>query len=204
MFSSPAACIKSIEERLKKLYKKHPNGGVNDILVLEELKASLETITADTFSRYKKLKTLLSDKNYAWTAEKNDRIVIFTERIETMRYLVKHLRSDLPLKENAIQEMYGGMSDAEQQKIVEDFGREGSPIRILVASDVASEGINLHYLCHRLIHFDIPWSLMVFQQRNGRIDRYGQPERPLRIGFTETERCIFFRKDIRNEGDCHE
>lgn len=48
----------------------------------------------------------------------------------------------------------------------------------MIASDVASEGLNLHYLSHRLIHFDIPWSLMVFQQRNGRIDRYGQQKRP--------------------------
>ena len=48
----------------------------------------------------------------------------------------------------------------------------------LVASDVASEGLNLHYLSHRMIHFDIPWSLMVFQQRNVRIDRYGQQKRP--------------------------
>lgn len=70
------------------------------------------------------------------------------------------------------------MSDAEQQNIVEEFGRTESPIRVLVASDVASEGLNLHYLSHRLIHFDIPWSLMVFQQRNGRIDRYGQQKRP--------------------------
>ena len=70
------------------------------------------------------------------------------------------------------------MSDAEQQRIVEDFGRTESPVRVLVASDVASEGLNLHYLSHRLIHFDIPWSLMVFQQRNGRIDRYGQQKRP--------------------------
>ena len=82
------------------------------------------------------------------------------------------------LNANAIQEISGGMSDAEQQRIVEDFGRTESPVRVLVASDVASEGLNLHYLSHRLIHFDIPWSLMVFQQRNGRIDRYGQQKRP--------------------------
>src|SRR5690606_33508322 len=59
-----------------------------------------------------------------------------------------------------------------------EFGRTESPVRVLVASDVASEGINLHYLCHRLIHFDIPWSLMLFRQRNGRIDRFGQNEQP--------------------------
>jgi SNF2 family DNA or RNA helicase len=178
MFSSRAACVMSIEERLKKLYKKYSNGNDNDIRMLEELKDSLESITAESFSRYQKLKSLLLDKSYGWAADKNDRVVIFTERIETMRFLANHLRSDLRLNESAIQEIFGGMSDAEQQKIVEDFGREESPIRILVASDVASEGINLHYLCHRLIHFDIPWSLMVFQQRNGRIDRYGQSERP--------------------------
>ena len=178
MFSSPAACVKSIEERLKKFYKKYPTGNIKDIHALEELKESLEAVTADSFSRYRKLKSLLTDEDYGWTADTNDRVVIFTERIETMRFLARHLRADLRLADNAIQEIYGGMSDTEQQKIVEDFGREESPIRILVASDVASEGINLHYLCHRLIHFDIPWSLMVFQQRNGRIDRYGQPERP--------------------------
>ena len=70
------------------------------------------------------------------------------------------------------------MSDIEINKIVEDFGQENSKIRVLIATDVASEGINLHYLSHRLIHFDIPWSLMTFQQRNGRVDRYGQEKDP--------------------------
>ncbi len=82
------------------------------------------------------------------------------------------------MDKEAIQEISGAMSDKDQQERVEAFGREESPIRVLVASDVASEGLNLHYLSHRMIHFDIPWSLMVFQQRNGRIDRYGQKNRP--------------------------
>ncbi len=74
--------------------------------------------------------------------------------------------------------LYGSLSDTEQQRIVEDFGQENKPVRLLICSDVASEGISLHFLSHRMIHFDIPWSLMVFQQRNGRIDRYGQEYSP--------------------------
>jgi superfamily II DNA/RNA helicase len=75
-----------------------------------------------------------------------------------------------------------------QQRIVENFGRAKAKVRILVASDVASEGLNLHYMSHRMIHFDLPWSLMVFQQRNGRIDRYGQTQQPdIRYLVTETE-----------------
>lgn len=178
MFSSPAACIKSVDERLRKLNKKYQTGDIKDIGLLEELKTALEKITPETFSRYQKLLALLQSKDYGWSRAKNDRVVIFTERIETMRFLAAQLRQDLSIKDTAIQEIYGGMSDTEQQEIVENFGREESPIRVLVASDVASEGINLHYLSHRLMHFDIPWSLMVFQQRNGRIDRYGQQERP--------------------------
>lgn len=179
LFSSPAACIKSIDARLKKLYKKYSADDIKDIKLLEELRDSLLKITPKDFMRYQKLLYLLNSKEYAWNPiDTGDRVVIFTERIETMKYLAEHLREDLGLKANAIQEISGGMSDAEQQRIVEEFGRTESPIRVLVASDVASEGLNLHYLSHRMIHFDIPWSLMVFQQRNGRIDRYGQKKRP--------------------------
>ena len=178
LFSSPAACIKSIDARLKKIRKKYSDNEIKDINALEELKAALEEMQPSDFSRYQKLLSLLRDPEYAWTAETDDRLVIFTERIETMKYLAARLREDLNLPANAIQEISGAMSDAEQQEIVENFGREEAPVRVLVASDVASEGLNLHYLSHRMIHFDIPWSLMVFQQRNGRIDRYGQKKRP--------------------------
>lgn len=179
LFSSPAACIKSVDARLKKLKIKYNEEDIRDIHLLEELRTALEKIIPKNFTRYQKLLELLHSNEYAWNPnDTEDRVVIFTERIETMKYLAERLRQDLGLNANAIQEISGGMSDAEQQKIVEDFGRTESLIRVLVASDVASEGLNLHYLSHRLIHFDIPWSLMVFQQRNGRIDRYGQQKCP--------------------------
>lgn len=179
LFSSPAACIKSIDARLAKLNKKYDFADIKDIGELESLRDALMRIKPQDFSRYQQLLKILGSSEYGWDCNAtDDRLVIFTERIETMKYLAEHLREDLSLPANAIQEISGGMSDAQQQEIVENFGRTESPIRVLVASDVASEGLNLHYLSHRMIHFDIPWSLMVFQQRNGRIDRYGQQKRP--------------------------
>ncbi|MDA3791209.1 MAG: helicase-related protein, partial [Desulfobacula sp.] len=93
--------------------------------------------------------------------------------------------------------LHGGMSDMDQQQMVEAFGKEESPVRLLIASDVASEGINLHYLCHRMIHFDIPWSLMVFQQRNGRIDRYGQERSPQIVYLVTKSNNEKIRGDMR-------
>ena len=179
LFSSPAACMKSLDIRRKKLKDNFSDAAMQEKSALDQLYHALAMIEPQDFTRYMRLLSLLKDTAYAWNPKaKDDRLVIFTERIETMRWLKEHLQQDLKLAANAVQEIHGGMSDIEQQEIVEQFGRDESPIRILVASDVASEGLNLHYLSHRMIHFDIPWSLMVFQQRNGRIDRYGQTKEP--------------------------
>ena len=140
LFSSPAACIKSIDARIRKLEKKYPDGDMPDIVTLKELKAALELITPVDFSRYAKLLKLLNSAEYGWSPSKNnDRLVIFTERIETMKYLAENLKKDLGLKDNQLEVMHGGMSDKELQRIVDEFGRAESPIRVIVASDVASD-----------------------------------------------------------------
>ena len=69
-------------------------------------------------------------------------------------------------------------SDDEQQKIVERFGLRDDPVRLLFTGDIASEGVNLQHHCHLMIHYDLPWSLIRIEQRNGRIDRYGQTVTP--------------------------
>lgn len=179
MFSSPAACLKSVQGRMSRLEKEGSEDAMKERRALSVLEHALKEIGPQDFSRYQELLKLLSDPAYTWNYRAaDDRLVIFTERIETMKWLSEHLQHDLRLPANAIQTLHGCMSDIDQQKIVEEFGRDEAPVRILVASDVASEGINLHYLSHRMIHFDIPWSLMVFQQRNGRVDRYGQKISP--------------------------
>ncbi|MBQ4435554.1 MAG: DEAD/DEAH box helicase [Clostridia bacterium] len=179
IFSSPAACLKSVQGRMGRLEKEGTEEALKERRALSVLENALSVIEPEDFSRYQELLKLLRSPEYAWNyRDTDDRLVVFTERIETMRWLAEHLKQDLRLPPAAIQTLHGGMSDIDQQKIVEEFGRNEAPVRILVASDVASEGINLHYLSHRMIHFDIPWSLMVFQQRNGRIDRYGQKVSP--------------------------
>jgi superfamily II DNA or RNA helicase len=178
LFSSPAACAKSIDERIKKLEKSASTDAASDISQLKTLKGYVENIGHKSFSRYNALARLLNSQNYEWSRDSDDRIVIFTERIETMKFIENHLPKDLKMDKSAVASMHGSMSDVDQQKLVEEFGQSQSAIRVLVATDVASEGINLHYLCHRVIHFDLPWSIMVFLQRNGRIDRYGQEKRP--------------------------
>jgi hypothetical protein len=92
---------------------------------------------------------------------------------------------------------HAGLPDIEQQDIVEDFGKADSPKRILLASDVASEGVNLHYYCHLMVHFDIPWSLITMEQRNGRIDRYGQHVPPEITYLITRSRNPVIRGDLR-------
>jgi hypothetical protein len=191
LLSSPAACIETIDNRLKKIDRtENPDRYLADVAVLKDLRHELEDVGPAEFAKYQKLLALLNDdEEFSWTGHfRDDRMVIFTERIETMNWLAERITQDLEVDPDKVQTLHGGMSDIDQQRVVEEFGQEKAKIRLLIASDVASEGINLHYMCHRMIHFDIPWSLMVFQQRNGRIDRYGQTEQPLILYlYTESE-----------------
>ena len=106
------------------------------------------------------------------------RAVVFSERVPTLKWLAEVVPAALKLKPGAVRVMHGGLTDTDQQKVVEEFGLEGSDVRLLFTGDVASEGVNLHQQCHHLIHYDIPWSLIRIEQRNGRIDRYGQEHQP--------------------------
>ncbi|HQT01964.1 MAG TPA: DEAD/DEAH box helicase [Thiotrichales bacterium] len=180
LFSSPAACLVSVEQRIKTLQKDADKSAVQiEIDHLKALTQQLQQVDNAQWSKYQAFLTLVQSNGFNWSkTDTDDRLVIFSERIETLRYLEAHLSKDLKLKDNQITQLHGGMSDIEQQAIVEAFGKRESPLRVLLCSDVASEGINLHYLSHRLVHFDLPWSLMVFQQRNGRVDRYGQEQNP--------------------------
>ena len=70
---------------------------------------------------------------------------------------------------------------------------DDTPVRLLIATDVASEGVTLHYQCHLLIHYELPWNPNRLEQRNGRLDRYGQPEKTVNLGSKQ----IYVYKDLK-------
>ena len=106
------------------------------------------------------------------------RAVVFSERVDTVQWLAEQLPAKLGLKPNAVEVLHAGLAEEKQMTVIEDFGQADRVVRVLVTTDISSEGVNLHRQCHQLIHFDVPWSLIRVQQRNGRIDRYGQRHRP--------------------------
>lgn len=165
--SSPAALIETCRNRLRSIGTVDPNQQA-DLHRLAELAEDADGHQG----KYSALLTFLKEIGISRTAD--ERVVIFAERIATLHWLAAVLRHDLRLADDQVEILHGGLADVEQMKVIESFKQRSSPIRILVTGDVASEGVNLHLQCHELVHFDIPWSLIRIEQRNGRVDRYGQ------------------------------
>ena len=191
LYSSPAACLSTIHNRIKRLSKREQTTDVQaDIASLDQLQQAVSRITPEHFSKFQHLLVLLGagEESLGWDPkDPEDRLVIFTESIPTLEFLDQHLPAGVRgLAKKNLSILRGDQPDRDLMAAVEDFSRRDSDTRVLLCTDVAAEGINLHHLSHRLIHFDVPWSLMTFQQRNGRIDRYGQTHQP-QIRYLMTE-----------------
>jgi len=104
------------------------------------------------------------------------RLLIFTEYSDTKRYLEQQLAaavSRTELGEERISTFHGGMGEQAREEVKRAFNTDPRkhPLRILIATDAAREGVNLQAYCADLFHFDIPWNPSRMEQRNGRIDR---------------------------------
>ncbi|MGC4044835.1 MAG: DISARM system SNF2-like helicase DrmD [Armatimonas sp.] len=115
------------------------------------------------------------------------RVILFTEYRATQRWLLNLLAgegfAEAKGDERRLQMLYGGMDSDLREKVKAAFQADPavSPVRILLATDAASEGIDLQNHCSRLVHYEIPWNPNRMEQRNGRVDRHGQREPEVRI-----------------------
>jgi hypothetical protein len=112
------------------------------------------------------------------------RLIIFTEYAHTKAYLRQQLstahRRHVMAPRHRIMEFHGGMSDEQREVVQRAFNGppDRYPVRILLCTDAAREGVNLQGHCAHLFHFDVPWNPGRIEQRNGRIDRTLQPAKP--------------------------
>ncbi|WP_439923643.1 DISARM system SNF2-like helicase DrmD [Nitrobacter sp. JJSN] len=107
-----------------------------------------------------------------WT---NERVILFTEYRTTQQWMHEILVAH-GFGGDRLALIYGGMDHDEREAVKAAFqaSPSESPVRILLATDAASEGIDLQNHCHLMIHLEIPYNPNVMEQRNGRIDRHGQ------------------------------
>ncbi len=124
------------------------------------------------------------------------RVILFTEYADTKRYLLELLSAAVAHTdrgEQRILQFHGGMGDDTRQEVQRRFNAapDADPVRILIATDAAREGVNLQAHCADLFHMDIPWNPSRLEQRNGRIDRTMQP--------ADEVRCHYFVYPERSE-----
>ncbi|MGW3467688.1 DISARM system SNF2-like helicase DrmD [Saccharopolyspora sp. NPDC000995] len=104
-----------------------------------------------------------------------ERVIIFTEYRDTQRWIFERLLA-AGYPKQWLAQLYGGQDEKEREHVKNVFTADPAldEVRILIATDAASEGINLQWHCHRVLHWEIPWNPNRMEQRNGRVDRHGQ------------------------------
>lgn len=128
----------------------------------------------------------LGQPNAKWLPR---RVIIFTEYADTKRYLEQVLGDAISESDRAserIATFHGGIGEDRREAIKAAWNADPQrhPIRILIATDAAREGVNLQNNCADLFHFDIPWNPSRIEQRNGRIDR--------KLQQSPVVRCMYF------------
>jgi hypothetical protein len=95
--------------------------------------------------------------------------IVFTEYRDTLQQLALQLHDFSPVQ------LHGGMTAGERHDVLRRF--VNGEARLLLATDAASEGLNLHQRCRLVINLELPWTPVRLEQRIGRVERLGQVRR---------------------------
>ena len=143
-------------------------------------------------ARFEKLVALVKRQvrhGNAWHSD--ERLIVFTEyktTLDDLRQRLKEAFRDVPAEDDgAIRVLYGGVDDQYRKAIQDAFNDPESPVRVLLATDAASEGLNLQNSARFVMHYEVPWNPSRLEQRNGRLDRHGQARDVTVFHFTSED-----------------
>ena len=117
-------------------------------------------------------------------------VLVFTEYRDTLQHLAVQLADFAPVQ------LHGGMSGRERLDILRQFA--AGTAAVLLATDAASEGLNLHHRCRLVVNLELPWTPPRLEQRIGRVDRLGQSRRVHAVQFiasSTAEESLVLRLD---------
>jgi ERCC4-related helicase len=184
--SSPSAALSALRTRLNNVDELEeqlcdedeadgldvePASIVSDDPALRALVLQAERLTKSTDP---KLETVIALLRPLLAADANP--IVFCRFIATAEHAAAGLRKAFP--KLRIEAVTGLLTAEDRRARVESMGDAGQ--RILVATDCLSEGINLQHLFDAVIHYDLSWNPTRHQQREGRVDRFGQPSKVVR------------------------
>jgi SNF2 family DNA or RNA helicase len=149
----------------------------NEIRTLRDLLAKAEELLKT--GQDSKLAWLRDFLQQLFARESGEKVIIFTEYRDTLNYLKAKLEKEWFLGPDSIVVIHGGMplGDSDEEigsKLYAERRFDEPDTRLLLATDAASEGLNLQRYCHILVNYELPWNPNRLEQRIGRIHRYGQ------------------------------
>src|SRR5579875_493621 len=180
-----------------------------ELALLKQMKEWAGGASAQLDSKAKELIRWLNDHLRPGKKWGTERVIIFTEYRATQNWLKTVLATEGFTSGDRLLTMYGGMDPHDREAVKAAFQTvpDISPVRILLATDAASEGLDLQNHCSRLIHYEIPWNPNRMEQRNGRIDRHGQKAAQVNVyhfvaqGYKDRERRNFSESASDLEAD---
>lgn len=125
-------------------------------------------------------------RNPDGTWKTDERLIVFTEYKTSLDYLQRRLRDHFK-SPDVLLTLFGDLDQRGRDVVTAAFNNAAHPVRILLATDAASEGLNLQETARYILHFDIPWNPSRLEQRNGRLDRHGQARDVFVHHFTSTD-----------------
>ena len=155
-----------METLVPKLEKKLIEKEIGQLEALTKLAATVEVDSKkDELLRF--LAGILSQ-------DPSEKVLVFTEYRDTLEYLQREISQSDFFKEGGGKTcvIHGGMDQDERDEAQRMFDQPDT--KVMVATDAAGEGINLHWNCHIMVNYELPWNPNRIEQRIGRLHRYGQ------------------------------
>lgn len=139
-----------------------------EIEVLEEAIGQADAVTPSRDNKLSKLLEVVLPQRL----RQEDKVIVFTRYVDTLEYLAEQIGGSDRFADSDVFTIHGSLSEGKRREVFQDFDR--SDKAVLVATDAISEGINLQHAASQVVHYELPWNPNRLEQRNGRVDRFGQ------------------------------